>query len=135
MLERQEEQTGKRDASVFEKSCINGFDFSITPEGDDFWCTILIDNEISHFYTLYPKKESPYPKVMMVSDHGEAWLQRVVFMEKCGKYITWVNSTTIEESETAISTNSWNYAKDIEPIPSYTMEELFEKLGEFNLIK
>ncbi len=134
-LQRQFEQTGKKDESVFEKRCIDGFNFLITPEGSDFWATILIENNIPHFYTLYPKQESPYPKVMMVSNGGKKWFQRVVFTEKCGEFIAWADAETIEQSETKTTTVTWNYAKEIEPIPSYTMEELFEKIGKFNLIK
>ena len=144
MLERQEEQTGKRDESVFENNItaghiLGGFTWYKTHEGDIFWRKILKFGNISHFYTLYPKQESPYPKVMMVSDSpfteiikGE---KRVVFMEKCDKFIAWAGAKSIEEAEEVIDTCTWNYAKDIETIPSYTIEELFEKLGEKFTIK
>ncbi len=144
MLERQFEQTGKRDVSVFEKDLHSGVDqegmsWNKTPEGSLFWCEILIDDNISHFYTIHPKKESPYPKVMMVSDfpflNGNTGVPRVVFYEKSGVFFSWAGAKSIEEAEKVIDTCIWKYAKDIEPIPSYTMEELFEKLGEKFTIK
>jgi hypothetical protein len=136
MLERQFEQKGKRDASVFEECISNGFEWRSTPEDSFFWSTILIDNNISHFYTLYPKQD--YPKVMMVSDYrfdnDNKGHKAVVFAKKCERYIAW-DCETIEDAERTTYTSTWKYAKDIESIPSYTMEELFEKIGKFNLIK
>jgi hypothetical protein len=143
MLERQEEQTGKRDASVFEKiitsaKAIGGIDWDETPENCYFWYEILINDNISHFYTISHKKEIPYPKVMMVSDYRfdnyNKGKKAVVFMEKCERYICW-DCDTIEKSENEVYPIVRKYAKDIEPIPSYTMEELFEKLGEKFTIK
>lgn len=137
MLERQFEQTGKRDESEFIEIITGGFLWSDSPEGNTYWSKILSDDNISHFYTLYPKQD--YPKVMMVSNDpfteknkGE---KRVVFMEKCGKFIAWVYAETIEDAKDKTATSTWKYAKDIEPIPSYTMEELFEKIGEKFTIK
>ncbi len=136
MLERQFEQTGRRDARVFERLITDGFEWRSFPEGSDFWDTILIDDNPSHFYTLYPKQESPYPKVMMVSDFsfgdGNKWQKAVVFMEKCGNFLCW-DCDTLEKSEKEIYPIVRRYAKDIEPIPSYTMEELFEKIGKFTI--
>lgn len=94
----------------------------------------IIDDKISKLEASAPKQESPYPKVMMVSNDGSEWLQRVVFLEKNSKFIAW-SAETIKDAERAIYTSTWNYAKDIESIPSYTMEELFEKLGEKFTIK
>lgn len=36
--------------------------------------------------------------------------RRVVFMEKCGKYVAWNNAKTIEDADKSISTTSWKYA-------------------------
>ena len=60
MLERQLEQTGKKDAGVFEvalcaESDTGGFLWSDTLENRGFWKTILIEGNIDHFYTLHPK--------------------------------------------------------------------------------
>jgi hypothetical protein len=70
----------------------------------------------------------------MVSNDGKDWFIRVVFLEKNARFIAW-SAETIEDSEMVTTSAPWNYAKDIETIPSYTMEELFEKIGKFNLIK
>ena len=61
-------------------------------------------------------KENQYPKVMWVSD-SESFLdakKRVVFMEKCGKFLAWCNVETLELSKEQAHVNSWKYAKDIE---------------------
>jgi hypothetical protein len=63
MLERQEEQTGKKDKSVFVKhifACLylSGFSWENTQEGYEFWEEILGKGNIDHFYTLY-RKENP----------------------------------------------------------------------------
>jgi hypothetical protein len=70
MLEEQEAQGNKRGASVFMinvKADIqeDGFDWDQSKEGFGFWYKILYDNNIEHFYTLYPKKESN----TQVTDH------------------------------------------------------------------
>ena len=55
--------------------------------------------------------------------------QRVIFMEKCGKFIAWNYATTLEQSETVTEITCWNYAKDIEPEnPQKT--ELLQKAEE-----
>lgn len=136
MLERQFEQKGKRDESEFIEIITGGFLWSDSPEGNTYWSKILSDNNISHFYTLYPKQD--YPKVMMVSDYrfdnDNKGHKAVVFAKKCERYIAW-DCETIEDAERTTYTSTWKYAKDIESIPSYTMEELFEKIGEKFTIK
>ena len=68
MLERQFEQTGKRDASVFccETSAgafQNGFTWDSTIEGDDFWDDIILGGDFNIFYEKYPKPtKKPTPK-------------------------------------------------------------------------
>lgn len=70
-------------------------------------------------------EEKQYPKVMMVSDDpitaenkGE---QRVVFMEKNGKYLTWYKARTLERAEKETATIAWIYAVDI---PEETKEKV-----------
>ena len=65
--------------------------------------------------------ENEYPKVMKVSNKPIETLKdfenantRVVFMEKCGKFIAWLDADTIEKSENITSTVSWNYAVDLD---------------------
>ena len=62
-----------------------------------------------------PKEENSFPRVMLVGDDGNAWHKRVVFMKKCDRYLAWCRSETIEESGSIYETNSWRYAKEIEP--------------------
>ena len=64
---------------------------------------------------------SKYPKVMKVSNKPIETSEdfknantRVVFMEKCGKFIAWLHVNTIEKSENVTSTAVWNYAVDLD---------------------
>ncbi len=94
---------------------------------------------ISEYSEYVEPKQNPYPKVMMVSEHGGIWLKRVVFMEKNGKFIAWNQAKTLEQSESSYHTTPWPCAKDIEEtklIPELTIEELQAKLGyEFKIVK
>jgi hypothetical protein len=60
MMKMQEWQTGKRDITVFENdSCacdfIGGFDWAETPDGFDFWETIILDEDFDRFFKSYPR--------------------------------------------------------------------------------
>ena len=60
MLYYQEQQTGKRDISVFErgKSISNawgGFTWPVTPEGDTFWSRVIRDKNFDLYFEKYPK--------------------------------------------------------------------------------
>ena len=60
MLERQLEQAGKMNPTIFEKhisasESSGGFDWDKTPEGGEFWDSILRFDDIDVFYALYPK--------------------------------------------------------------------------------
>ena len=55
-------------------------------------------------------------KLMEVSGDGTTWYPRVVFGKKNGKYISWVEATTVEEAEKIIDTIDWNYAREIDPL-------------------
>ena len=72
-----------------------------------------------------------YPKIMLVSDYSDfsESKERVVLMEKNGKYIAWDGAATFEAAEKTTETNTWNYAKDIdEPtILELTLEQIAEK--------
>lgn len=56
-----------------------------------------------------------YPKVMMVGDDHPLIRKRVVFMEKCGKFLAWNNVDNIEDAEKVSTVAVWNYAEDIKP--------------------
>ena len=133
MLERQVEQGNERDVEMFERSKIaevwkGGFNWAETEEGEAFWVEVISAENFSLFFERYPKKpENIYPKVMWVSDTGGTWCKRVVFMEKCGKYLAWHDSKTLEDAEKAWGVRTWNYAKDLEPAPE---EKLLSRLEE-----
>lgn len=87
-----------------------------------FECEILVYEKLDTFFEKYPK--TTYPKVMMVGDVYPLTRERVVFMEKCGKFIAWVNAETIEDTETVLDTYGWKYAEDIKPENSQKQELL-----------
>ena len=66
-------------------------------------------------------EEKTYPRVMMVSLDEENWFRRVVFMEKCGRYLAWNNAETFEEAEKEMNLTSWYFAKDIEEPKEFTI--------------
>ena len=74
-------------------------------------------------------------KWMMVSDTNKSWLKRFVIAEKNGKFIAWYNAETDEQVLKAVDTTHWQYAKEIEEVPEYTMEELVARLGNFKIKK
>lgn len=78
-------------------------------------------------------EENGYPKVMMVSDFpitkGNKGKQRVVFMEKMGKYLAWANVATIEDAEKEMMTTTWNYAVDV-PKENPQKTEMLKRVEE-----
>ena len=76
-----------------------------------------------------PKEENSFPRVMLVSDDGNAWNKRVVFMKKCNRFLAWVSAETIEESESSYETYTWYYAKELPEKVELTKAEIAEKLG------
>ena len=109
----------------------------------DEWIGIDYTHLPSHSVKEFLKSENEYPKVMKVSDNPIKTKEdfknankRVVFMEKCGKFITWYDADTIEKSENITSTVSWNYAVDLDWLPKeetkplkLTMEQIAEKFN------
>ena len=109
----------------------------------DEWIGIDYTHLPSHSVKEFLKSENEYPKVMKVSDNPIKTKEdfknankRVVFMEKCGKFITWYDADTIEKSENIISTTYWNYAVDLDWQPEeetkplkLTMEQIAEKFN------
>jgi hypothetical protein len=78
-------------------------------------------------------EENGYPKVMMVSDFpitkGNKGQQRVVFMEKMGKYLAWANVETIEDAEKEMMITTWNYAVDV-PKENPQKTEMLKRVEE-----
>jgi hypothetical protein len=144
MLEEQERQTGKRDVSVFE-GCLaaddteGGFAWRECKSGDEhsFWRDVIRHRNFDRFFEKYPKQQQPmeqpnkYPMLMWVGDDqreiSNRINKRVVFMEKCGKFLAW-DAETFEEAEKTIETFPWDLA-----IPCVTLQltraEIAAKFG------
>ena len=73
-------------------------------------------------------KEKAYPRVMLVSNDKTNWAKRVVFMEKCGVFLTWRNSKTLEDAKKEKCSFYWDYAKELETI-EITLEEIAKWKG------
>ncbi len=101
-----------------------GFIWYKTKEGQNIWESVDKRN-FQLFY--YFHKQSQYPKVMMVSDDGNRWLQRVVFMKMKEKYFAWSYANTLEESEEQTELVTWTYVKDIKPQIKLTRQEIADK--------
>lgn len=132
MLKYQVEQDNKEDISIFELAPgadrhFGGFNWADTIEGVDWWSKIIDYKNFNVFFNKYPK--TSYPKVMMVGNYYPLTEKRVVFMEKCGKFIAWTNVETIEDTETVLDTCSWKYAEDIKP-ENPQKQELLTKAEE-----
>lgn len=112
------------------------------PYYHEWGCSDII-NAPTHSVKEFLKPENEYPKVMKVSiypiktkeDFKNA-NKRVVFMEKCGKFIAWEHSETLEEAENVLKTYTWNYAVDLDWQPKeetkplkLTMEQIAEKFN------
>ena len=65
---------------------------------------------------------------MLVSDTKLAWVERVVFMEKCGGFLAWKYSQTFEEAEKEKYVEFWRFAKEIEHI-EVTLEDIAKWQG------
>ena len=133
MLECQVEQGKHRDVSVFE--CIpnadqhsGGFNWRDTIEGDNWWSKIIDYKNFDTFFKKYPKT-SQYPKVMMVGNSYPLTRKRVVFMEKCEKFLTWDSADNLKDAENVISVIPWKYAEDIKP-ENPQKQELLTKAEE-----
>ena len=76
-------------------------------------------------------EEKTFPRVMLVSNDGDAWKRRVVFMKKCDRFLAWNKAETIEESESISSITAWRYAKEIEPKQhTITLSDLNSKIED-----
>jgi hypothetical protein len=139
MLERQVEQGNQRNIKVFEANkrsdkTEGGFSWFVTVEKVSFWDNVICHERFDIFYAKYPKT-SGYPKVMLVSDNNNInhSIERVVFMEKNGMFLTWFKAKTIAESEETADVSTWKYAWDISvkqvSVKEVTIDEIAEKFG------
>lgn len=76
-------------------------------------------------------QENEYPKVMEVSDDGDNWRKRVVFMKKNGRFLAWGIAETIEEAECELGVFSWKFAREIQPAPTLelTLDDIAKKFN------
>ena len=122
----------------------NGLNLKYIASNDkDFWVGVDTVYLPTHSVKEFLKPESEYPKVMKVSNNPIETLEdfkyantRVVFMEKCGKFITWLDADTIEKSENITVASYWNYAVDLDWQPEeetkplkLTMKQIAEKFN------
>lgn len=92
--------------------------------------------EILIIEQLLDFQANEYPKVMEVSDCGDIWYKRVVFMEKNGKFLAWAFAGSIEEAESEFDTCAWTFAREIDEPEEMTLEEVCKELGrEIKIIK
>lgn len=87
--------------------------------------------EILTIDELMDFQSNEYPKVMEVSNDGYKWHQRVVFMEKNGKFLAWAFAESIEESEYKVNTCAWEFAREIQPAATLelTLDEIADKFN------
>ena len=119
-----------------------GMSGSQTKKGDYLWRYYgVIDN----CFDVYSKRqaaennaeiielpeENSFPRVMLVSDDGDAWYKRVVFMKKCNRYLSWLKAETVEESEGVYEATAWRYAKEVGSKPrTITLSDLNSKMDD-----
>ena len=76
-------------------------------------------------------EENSFPRVMLVSYDGKDWYKRVVFMQKCDRFLAWNKAKTVEESEGVYEATAWRYAKEIEQKPrTITLSDLNSKIDD-----
>lgn len=55
--------------------------------------------------------------------------KRVVFAEKCGKYLAWTNAETFEGAGKVTSIVDWKYAREVVETVEVSKQEIAEKFG------
>lgn len=81
MLEHQEQQGYKRDASVFENHLsagriLGGFAWDYSPEGGEFWNAIINYGKFDEFYEKYPKFTLPEKWCVKRNKEVRDWLNQ-----------------------------------------------------------
>ena len=114
---------------------------SFTKEDSESSCYYGVINDMFDCYTIefarkynaeiieLPKEENSFPRVMLVSDVGSEWYKRVVFMQKCDRFLAWNNAETIEDAELTCMVATWRYAKELPEKVELTKSEIAERLG------
>jgi len=83
-----------------------------------------IDTEPTIFH------DTPQERLVQVRDSEyDDWKNRVLIMEKNGKFICWGNAQTIEEAESVTHTIVWRFMREIPEKRVITMREIAEKFN------
>jgi hypothetical protein len=118
MLQRQFEQTGKRDVSVFEdceSACRSndGFNWDESPEDHDFWEMVITEKKFDVFFKKYPKEFNSHIKTKQ-NEKGNTTsstaikVQRPVATISTGKRLT-TSGVSGRRSSTAIASRRIGY--------------------------
>jgi hypothetical protein len=74
--------------------------------------------------------ENRYPMLMWVGgtqdEVDEKRLKRVVFMEKCGLFLSWYGAESFEQAEKSIGTSGWRFAKPVTEAMTITPRQIRE---------
>lgn len=144
MVERQYEQTGKCDVKVFQSekyasSYEDGFRWSQTPEGHDFWRAVISKCLFDVFFIRYPKyyyiKRTSETKIndiisKLVSLGGKSiyknyGIHYIYYIDPISKDIERCdNGTPIAHLIETFYTETF-----VDTVYEYTMDEIAEKLG------
>ena len=144
VIEVLDEEHGKKVIDYWKSIGVDtlGMSGSQTKKGDYLWRYYgVIDN----CFDVYSERqaaengakiielpeENSFPRVMLVSNSGNEWQKRVVFMKKCNRYLAWNKAETIEESESICGQTAWRYAKEVEPKQrTITLSDLNSKIED-----
>lgn len=145
MCDYQVAQGKEFNVEVFQKNIDafsnGGFAWNNTLEGHRFWRSVITHKIFDLFFQKYPKieKSNEYPKIMWVG-HTEWQVnsktrKRVVFTEKCGRYLAWASAENFEEAEKSFVPTVWDFAKDLDesdinPAVEMTLEQIEKELGK-----
>lgn len=113
MLERQYEQTGKRDVSVFERNERNGrssggFTWGNTIEGGDFWNAVI---GLKAFYIFFKR----YPKSEKTRENPKPVLGQDVFLKDISKIAEMSTISSIPKPEESPKTSIYRRKKGFVP--------------------
>lgn len=70
--------------------------------------------------------QAPIGKLMEVSDKGERWYQRYVFMRKNELFIAWDHASSEKDVNATYLITLWKYAREIQPKITLSQSELLE---------
>ena len=115
------------DTKSFKGACIGDY-YGIINNEFGIWEIDDIVKSNAEIIELPEAEEKSYPRVMLVSNDNKNWHKRVVFMKKCGVFLTWRNSKTLEDAKKEKCSFYWDYAKELETI-EITLEEIAKWKG------